>query len=298
MSADPDPVAPLPTPPALGSLGRLAYGIDGDIYVADADGSNPVRIADGAPSEAGDCGGYWGEGPIWSPDGRYLAYRGDAGEGGSRVTGPSTSATRRATASHRSPVRGGPSRGRPTPPGSLRGSTSTGSESRSTGSTGRARRCSPCRPMGPNSATSTRCGHPMARRFWSPGAWMSPSTGPRRGLPEDDPRSQIMAKYSPNGAEIAYISPDGLGVAAADGSQARVLIPGALDEDFPLAPYGLAWSPTGDRIAFVQASGEPTEMGPCDRRTRRARRGEWKRGVAGPYGRGRHTQIRQVLARG
>ena len=55
----------------------------------------------------------------------------------------------------------------------------------------------------------------------------------------DDPRSQLTATYSPDGAEIAYISRDGLGVAAADGSQARVLIPGALDKDFPLTPYGL-----------------------------------------------------------
>jgi Tol biopolymer transport system component len=57
-------------------LGSLAYGVDGDIFVADWDGSNPVRIADGRP--AANCGGlgeYWGEGPIWSPDGRYLAYR-------------------------------------------------------------------------------------------------------------------------------------------------------------------------------------------------------------------------------
>ena len=79
LSADPGPADPLPTVQALGSLGRLAYGIDGDIYVADADGRNRVRIADGAPSKEGDCGGYWGEGPIWSPDGRYLAYRGDGG---------------------------------------------------------------------------------------------------------------------------------------------------------------------------------------------------------------------------
>ena len=80
----------------------------------------------------------------------------------------------------------------------------------------------------------------------------------------DDPRSQLMATYSPNGAEIAYISGDGLGVAAADGSQARVLIPGALDKDFPLGPHSLVWSPTGDRIAFVQTTGERTEkMGPA-----------------------------------
>jgi Tol biopolymer transport system component len=66
-----DPPAPIP-----GRLGSLAYAVDGDIYVADSDGSNAVRIADGRPAD--DCGGtdeYWGEGPIWSPDGRYLAYR-------------------------------------------------------------------------------------------------------------------------------------------------------------------------------------------------------------------------------
>ena len=69
---------PRPTPAAPGSL---AYGLDGDIYVANSDGSNPVRIADGrSPNECigqdGQWAGeYWGEGPIWSPDGRYLAYR-------------------------------------------------------------------------------------------------------------------------------------------------------------------------------------------------------------------------------
>ena len=66
-----------PSPLPTGRLGHLAYGLDGDIYVADWDGRNPVRIADGAPDGIGgcDCGGYWGEGPMWSPDGRYLAYR-------------------------------------------------------------------------------------------------------------------------------------------------------------------------------------------------------------------------------
>jgi Tol biopolymer transport system component len=57
-------------------VGSLAYGIDGDIFVADWDGANAVRIADGGPAnECGGLGEYWGEGPIWSPDGRYLAYR-------------------------------------------------------------------------------------------------------------------------------------------------------------------------------------------------------------------------------
>jgi Tol biopolymer transport system component len=65
-----DPPTPIPA-----TLGSLAYGLDGDIYVADWDGSNAVKIADGRPpSECRDIGEYWWEGPIWSPDGRYLAY--------------------------------------------------------------------------------------------------------------------------------------------------------------------------------------------------------------------------------
>jgi Tol biopolymer transport system component len=58
----------------------LAYGVDGDIFLADADGSNAVRIADGAPS-TDECppgeeraGHYLVHGTAWSPDGRYLAY--------------------------------------------------------------------------------------------------------------------------------------------------------------------------------------------------------------------------------
>src|SRR5919204_3804353 len=67
------PVEPRPAPVASGSL---AYALDGDIYVADQDGSNAVKIADGpAVDECGGVGKYWAEGPMWSPDGRYLAYR-------------------------------------------------------------------------------------------------------------------------------------------------------------------------------------------------------------------------------
>jgi Tol biopolymer transport system component len=70
---------PADRPTTTSTPGDLAYGIDGDIFVADWDGSNPVRIADGRPPN--ECGAwdysgeYWGEGTIWSPDGRYLAYR-------------------------------------------------------------------------------------------------------------------------------------------------------------------------------------------------------------------------------
>src|SRR5919106_1412550 len=69
---------PTPTVPRSGAL---AYGVDGDIYVAHPDGSNAVRIADGVPVDGADeCGPaehraeYIVFGSAWSPDGRYLAY--------------------------------------------------------------------------------------------------------------------------------------------------------------------------------------------------------------------------------
>jgi Tol biopolymer transport system component len=68
-----DPPTPTPTPARLGSL---AYEADGDIYVADWDGTNPVRITNGDPASP-SCGlGGTANGPMWSPDGRYLAYWG------------------------------------------------------------------------------------------------------------------------------------------------------------------------------------------------------------------------------
>jgi Tol biopolymer transport system component len=81
IQATPTPVDPATPPPSPAALGSLAYAVDGDIYVAESDGSNAVRIADGRPPN--ECGApgeyspgeYWAEGPIWSPDGRYLAYR-------------------------------------------------------------------------------------------------------------------------------------------------------------------------------------------------------------------------------
>ena len=55
------------SPPSLplSHLGLLAYEADGDIFVADWDGQNPVRIADGGHGAQSGCGsdGYWIEGP-------------------------------------------------------------------------------------------------------------------------------------------------------------------------------------------------------------------------------------------
>jgi Tol biopolymer transport system component len=68
------PVEPWPAPVASGAL---AYALDGDIYVADPDGTHEVKIADGGILDAG-CEGI-GEYslPSWSPDGRYLAFQRD-----------------------------------------------------------------------------------------------------------------------------------------------------------------------------------------------------------------------------
>jgi Tol biopolymer transport system component len=235
--------------PTPASVGALAYAVDGDIFVADWDGANPVRIANGRPPS--DCGGsdeYWWEGPIWSPDGRYLAYRhtdcdGARGawsdvvisdpEGNVVASFPSEGwgiswspdSTRVAVWVHWE--RGeigvfGPDGERQTltvPPGMMA-------------------------PPGPRAPSGPR---------WSPdGASLLvkgvvvPLDGstPRR-LPSGDPRSlaSLHATYSPDGSRVAYIINGSLGVAAADGSDLRHLV-----DRWVRSPV---WSPTGDRIAFT-----------------------------------------------
>jgi Tol biopolymer transport system component len=248
---------PTPTPTDMGSLGALAYGIDGDIYVADWDGTNPVRIADGRPGGVEGCGpsGYWAEGPIWSPNGRYLAYRGpvcDAidtvwisdpegnivtsfpGEGWLISWSPDSS---RVAAW----VRWGKTIG-------VYGLD------------------------GVRQALLTLPPGLMASGDWDPvwsrdGASLFVPNGvevpldgrtPRR-LPRDDPRS-LRATYSPDGSRIAYHADGSLIVADADGSQARELISDW--EQWSAWPHGVAWSPTGDRIAFTTRTfNGTTDMG-------------------------------------
>ena len=55
--------------------GRLVYVRDGDIYLADADGANPVRVAPGATDD-GARGPDYGLAPesIWARDGRHYMY--------------------------------------------------------------------------------------------------------------------------------------------------------------------------------------------------------------------------------
>jgi Tol biopolymer transport system component len=71
---------PRPSPAAFGTLAFV--GPDG-IYVADPDGSNLVRIAHPRSTQECPHQKYWAEtDAMWSPDGRYLAFRSSDCSGG------------------------------------------------------------------------------------------------------------------------------------------------------------------------------------------------------------------------
>ena len=69
-------------------------------------------------------------------------------------------------------------------------------------------------------------------------------------LPAGDPRSHWDAAYSADGAHVAYVDEGSLVVAAGDGSHAATLI-SERDGLGRVTFRSLAWSPTGDRIAFA-----------------------------------------------
>ncbi len=264
LSWNPAPADPASTVQALGSLGRLAYGIDGDIYVADADGRNPVRVADGAPSKEGFCGGYWGEGPLWSPDGRYLAYRGDGGEA---IPGTCDRTVNISDAAgHRVASFPGEGWSIAWSPDSTRVAVWDdfyGAAKLAIYGLDGQRQALLDMPPGwaPPGDVDPVWSRDGASLLVPEGAEVPVDGSTPKHVSGNDPRSQLTTTYSPNGAEIAYISTEGLVVAAANGSQARVLVPGRL-QDFQGFPWSLVWSPTGDRIAYIsQTSGDSREAG-------------------------------------
>ena len=198
--------------------------------MADWDGSNAVRIAEGE---------YWGEGPIWSPDGRYLAFRDLArdvvisdpegnviaefpGEGWEIAWSPDLTRARS-------------------------GSTSS-KQSASSGSTASGRRCSPCH------VNCLRGDHdpvwlPDGESLLVPGV-VVPIDGsapykPGRGASVVFGRDAAAAfgTKSPDGSRVAYVARGSLVVAEADGSNPR--------EVFDDTAKNRIWSPIGDRIAFT-----------------------------------------------
>ena len=271
-----EPSAPpvKPSPPPAGHLGHLAYGLDGSIYAADWNGRNPVRIARGAGGGAGGCGSFRGEGPMWSPDGRHLAYRSawvdecPAAKGGGKVfisdpagnvvaSFPGTGwrlswspdSTRLATSvdlGHTFGIYGldGVRQALLTVP--LGYEVHGDYDPRwSPDGTSLLMPIAPIAPYGPSEI------------------WELPIDGgtPRR-VPDADPRSHSGAVYVRDGARTAFIASDSasLVIAEADGTELRVLPGAANGGNGP----GLgevngdpSVSPTGDRVAFIWSPGRP-----------------------------------------
>jgi Tol biopolymer transport system component len=261
-------------PPA--GLGLLTYAADGDIYVAEGDGWNPVRIADGLPGGKSGCGsaGYWAEGPMWSPDSRFLAYRSPR----SRVQCDRPEADTIPTVLISDPaghvVAEFPGVGWRIPwsPDSTRVATwldlypSTQIGVYGLDGVRQAVISLPPgkEPPGDYDAVWSYDGSSLLVPLGDPAVtnefgerridvWELPVDGtqPRR-LPAEDPESHWLSSPSPDGGQVAYIVGDRpvegtLFVADADGAHARALSTGVTDW-WGNSPV---WSPTGDRVAIV-----------------------------------------------
>jgi Tol biopolymer transport system component len=236
------------------ALGKLAYALNGDIYVANGDGSDPVRIADGRPHNFSGRRSY--SGPVWSPDGRYLAYLSSSHHGTRHVIVASSIHTT---------VYVSDPKGRPVAsfPGyyAYRFSWSPDSQRIATWLSQGPYRIG---IFGLDGVRQTVLTMPRGFRgpdgdpVWSPdGAsllaptWgvMVPVDGRRPWqLPAGDSRSRGWVWYSPDGARVAttrdwaVAAGAPLFVGPADGSQARKLVPSRVEN--------AVWSPAGDRITF------------------------------------------------
>jgi Tol biopolymer transport system component len=255
-------VVELPVRPALpdSSATHLAYGLDGDIYLAEVDGTNPVRIADGVPSgDATECGtSFYGFGPMWSPDGLHFAYRSD--HGGDLGVPPCPGTVHLSDADGQ-PVASFPGTGwlLSWSPDSNR--VATWVELHQTigvyGIDGVRQALVTVPPGCASGGDFDPMWSPDGQSIWVAGCHVPIDGSTPTRVPDGDPRSSQTAAYSPDGSRVAYLGnevdssfnaiPLTVVVAEADGSQDRVLIPAGV-------AYGnevsLVWSPTGDRIAF------------------------------------------------
>ncbi len=255
-----DPAAAAPTPadpPTPTSIprnsGALAYGVNGDIFVADPDGANAVRIADGVPVDgSNECGQAEHRtenivfGTAWSPDGRYLAYW----DWGCPVP-PNAWGTVMITDPEGNLAASFPGQGWTISwsPDSTRVAVwdSWGEGDTTIGVYGldgvrQAALTVPAwlMPAGDYSPVWSRDGASLLL----PGVQVPLDGSTPRKLPADDLPRHWFAAYSPDGSRVAYINRGSLVVAEADDSDAREV--GAATEF-----WDAAWSPSGDRVAFI-----------------------------------------------
>jgi Tol biopolymer transport system component len=226
--------------PAAYPSGTLAYVLDGDVYVADPDGANAVRIADGRPEE--DCAGsgeYWAEGSMWSPDGLYLAFRysdcSDPDHAGRDVV--ISDAEGNVLASF--PAQGW-------------------NIAWSPDSTRVAVWNVWPETIGVYGLDGTRQAELAMPPDWTNSGdddpvWTTDGTSLNVGdlevpLEGGTPSQAALPDrtYSPDGSQVAYVDDGALVVAAADGSGLQELV-----EDWPWANGTTSWSPTGDHFAFT-----------------------------------------------
>jgi Tol biopolymer transport system component len=278
LPVEPSALPVKPSPPPTGHLGHLAYGLDGSIYVADWDGRHPVRIAKGVYDLGGagpaGCGSFWGEGPMWSPDGRHLAYR-SAWDASCQPTKGGGNVFISDPAGH--VVASFPGTGWLVSwsPDSTRVATSVdlGKTFGIYGLDGVRQALLTVPPgyevHGDYSPVWSPDGMsllmPIAPASSSPSEiWELPIDGgsPRRVL-DTDPRSHRGAAYSRDGARTAFIASDSasLVIAEADGTELQVLA-GAENNPVSGPGYGVYYdnpvvSPTGDRVAFIWSQGDP-----------------------------------------
>ena len=243
--------SPSPSSAAAVPMGKLVYlAVAGDVYLANWDGSDPVRIANGTPPS--DPPNYtYGGGVLWSPNGRYLSYGG--GAIGSYM-----------------PVHIRDAQGRLVASFSVQGHDITWSPD----STRVAAWVRVGRTIGIFNVHGVRqelLTLPLGGDFtpqWSPdgaslvlqGVEIPLDGSAPKQLPASDPRSHWGFQYSPDGSQVAYLDEPSsqLKVAAADGSGARVLVPGQVGN--------AVWSPSGDQIAFDTSTsiGLTQIMGPSE----------------------------------
>ena len=251
-----------------GSSGpRLAYGIEGDIYLGDWDGGNAVRVADGVAPDGGSsqCGTFSGEGSMWAPDGSHLAYRSwwnDACPGEVHVRDPEG----RLVASV-------PGSGWDVSwsPDSTRFATwvelwrtigiySLGGERQ-------ALLTVPpdCAGSGDHDPRWSPDGKSVVVPSWPCEIPIDGGTPLR--LPTTDPRAHFAWSYSPDGTRVAYITSTSeddtavdlsLVIAEASGTVLQVV----REESAPIPYYhDLVWSPSGDRVLFGWTPGSEDGIG-------------------------------------